>query len=224
MTNTHRLLVLLLALMLVAGLTACTQPVQTFSSVQEPPLSQEEIDDLRERFPAPPFDFATAPPDYGSGVAGDPWQLSAPEQLAWVADPDYPERLTGYYILTSDITAPDNLVIAHTPNEVLQDMEARASAGFLGSFDGDGYTITVNIYLPDVFSVGLFCFVGESGRIQNLTVVGRVEGRGVVGGLASGSDGEIIGSTANVDAIGHFYGVGGLIGINNNLVLDWLAV
>ena len=219
----RRVFILLLVLLLAVSLISCAQPAQTFSSVQQPPPSQEEIAELRERFPAPPFDFPTAPPDYGSGVAGDPWQLSTPEQLAWMADPDYPERLTAYYLLVNDITAPDNLVIAHTPIYVMEDDEARITAGFLGSFDGNNYTITVNIYLPDVFGVGLFGHIGVSGRVQNLTVYGRAEGRGLVGGLARVNNGEVIGSTANVDAIGHFYGVGGLIGINNNLVLDSTA-
>jgi len=124
----------------------------------------------------------------------------------------------------NDITAPDNLVIAHTPIYVMEDDEARITAGFLGSFDGNNYTITVNIYLPERFNVGFFGFIGISATVKNLTVAGQVVGSTGVGGLASANDGEVINVTANVDVAGQFYGIGGLIGTNNNLVLYMLAV
>jgi len=208
----------MLALLVVVGLTACAPPAQTFSSVQGAPPPQEEIAELRERFPAPPFDFPTAPPSEGSGTSDDPWQLSTPEQLAWMADPDHPDRLAGYYILVNDITAPDSLVIA-LPVDVMIDREARAPYGFQGNFYGNGYTITVNIYLPYRNFVGLFGHIGVNGRVQNLNVVGSVEGGQAVGGLAGMNDGEVTDSSASVVLTGERM-LGGLIGGSTGDIID----
>ena len=212
-TKIRKLLILLLALLLTASLAACAQPTQRFPREAPPPLP-----------PPPPltFDFETAAPTEGSGAEDDPWQLSLPEHLAWLADPKHPERLTGYYLLVNDITAPDNLVIAHISIYDFQDNETRASTGFRGSFDGGEHTITVNIYLPDQIFVGLFGQINESGRVQNLNIVGSITAREVVGGLAGLNDGEVTDSSSNVEVTGWFY-VGGLMGWNANAVQNSYA-
>jgi len=207
---------LLLALVLAASLTACTQPNESFNPTREIPPPEDPLPPMD--FSMPFFDFPTIQPSAGSGTASDPWQISTPEHLAWIGNPGYPERLTGHYLLMNDITAPNNLVIAHVEAEVLQNDIARAGAGFLGSLDGNNHTITVNIYLPSIAGVGLFRLIGASGRVSNLSVVGQVDGHSVVGGLAAANEGEIISSTANVEVTGQYFDIGGLIGINNGFV------
>ena len=154
MIKVDKLLALLLALLLTVGLTACAQPGGSSTPAPQAPL---------------PFAFETVPPSVGSGTEADPWQLSTPEHLAWMADPSYRERLTGHFLLINDITAPDNLVIA-PPLEGLDSREVRAASGFRGIFDGNGHTITVNIYLPEQVAVGLFGHIGVGSRVQNLTL------------------------------------------------------
>jgi len=171
--------------------------------------------------PSTTFGFQTAPPNSGSGAQGDPWQISTPEHLAWMADPDYLERLAGYYLLVNDITAPDNLVIAPVP-EGSGPMYADSPDIFQGRFNGNGYTITVNIYLPGHDYVGLFGQIGENGLVQSLTVSGRVEGSRATGGLAGINDGKVTDSTAYVEVTGEFE-AGGLVGQNFGTVQDSYA-
>jgi len=207
----YTLLKLLLALLLAVSFTSCTQTNVSLEPPQEMPLPPPLI-----------FVFQTTPPTRGSGVAGDPWQLSTPEQLAWMADPDYSERLTGHFLLLNDITAPDNLIIAHHTLEELEDASTRNTSGFRGSFDGGNHTIAINIYLPNQHVVGLFGHIGASGHITNLAVSGRVNGASVVGGLAGFNDGEVVNCSANVEVVGQSQ-VGGLIGGSANSVQNSYA-
>jgi len=130
------------------------------------------------------IDDPYAPP--GLGTRADPWQLSEPEHLIWLADPANVDRLAEHFQLMNDITAPQNLMIARRPDDwpTPRRHEQDTYPGFTGIFDGNGFTITVDIYLPSQSSVGLFSFIGTNGRVQNLTVVGNVTGSRQVGGLA----------------------------------------
>ena len=136
----------------------------------------------------------------GEGTAQHPWQLVVSAHLVWInADP---ARLEGYFLLMNDITAPATVMIG------------RAATPFNGSLDGGGNTITVNIDLPGHDNLGLFRQIGERGRVQNLTVAGRVAGRSHVGALAGVNLGGVSGVRATADVSG-YSDVGGLLGRNN---------
>jgi len=142
-----------------------------------------------------------------------------------MADPNYSERLAGYFLLMNDITAPDNLIIADTalygdfndaplPHVSLSD--ANCTHRFRGSFDGNGHTITVDIHLRNRSGVGLFGTIGAGGRVINLTIAGRVEGRGFVGALTARNHGEVTYTSSHAEVVGNHFVVGGLVGENYN--------
>ena len=63
-----------------------------------------------------------------------------------------------------------------------------------GIFDGQGHTITVNIFEESVDGIGLFQYIGRKGIVRNLKVQGEITtGRSFAGGLAGYSRGIIRG-------------------------------
>ena len=97
--------------------------------------------------------------------------------------------------------------------------------GFTGTFDGQGYEIDdLFINRPGEWNVGLFGWIGEGARVENIGVVNAsVTGKGKVGGLV----GEVMnyGYVNNCHATGTMvstYSVGGLVGYNNwNVSNSW---
>jgi len=95
---------------------------------------------------------------------------------------------------------------------------------FTGTFDGQGYEIRdLFINRRDKYFVGLFSFVGEGGRIEDIGVVNAiVTGYDNVGGLVGWSYGTVSDSystgsvtgTESAHEPGDVGGVGGVVGIN----------
>jgi hypothetical protein len=95
---------------------------------------------------------------------------------------------------------------------------------FTGTFDGQGYEIRdLFINRRDKYFVGLFSFVGEGGRIEDIGVVNAiVTGYDNVGGLAGWSYGTVgdsystgsVTGTESAHEPGDIGGVGGAVGIN----------
>ncbi len=54
---------------------------------------------------------------------------------------------------------------------------------FCGNFDGNGYTIALNLQDKYADMVGLFGMIGPGAVIQNVTVSGVVRGHSMVGGI-----------------------------------------
>jgi filamentous hemagglutinin family protein len=95
---------------------------------------------------------------------------------------------------------------------------------FLGNFDGANHTITgLNINLPSTDLVGLFGYVGNSGSVSNVGLLGgNIIGQKAVGELAGYNTGNI----SNAYATGSVSGVervGGLVGQNDNTVTNAYA-
>ena len=160
---------------------------------------------VHARETSPPSDTPAAIRFYpaGEGTAQNPWQLAVPAHLAWINA--NPSRLEGYFLLMNDISVPTNVMIG------------RPASPFVGSFDGGGNTVTVNINLPGQDSLGFFGQIGEPGRVYNLTVAGRVAGRNLVGAFAGENFGRLINSRSDADVNGYLY-VGGLAGMNRGMV------
>ncbi len=112
--------------------------------------------------------------------------ISSIEELQKIGeDPNYP--LNGEYELTQDIDASDTI---NWNNGAGFDPIGSWDNRFIGVFDGKGHVIR-NLYINrrDENNVGLFGYVGSGGEVRNL-------------GLE------------NVQVVGGYWGVGGLVGWN----------
>jgi hypothetical protein len=152
----------------------------------------------------------------GAGTSLSPWQISTLWQLQGINQD--PARLSGYFLLMNDIDARE--LAGHVMiggHEFLQEPNV-----FNGHFDGNGNSITINIWRTgNISNVGLFRRIGAGGVVQNLTVKGRVHvGSNVpygFGGLAGENAGTIRNCQSAVQVHGGHH-VGGLVGTNSGLV------
>lgn len=106
-------------------------------------------------------------------------------------------RANGNYILTEDITVS-------TPY----------ANAFSGTFDGNGYTITLEITRDKATNnTGLFSKIAASGVVKNIITAGKLDGTGkkYIGGIAGKCEGTIdkCGNTATIKGK---QGVGGIVG------------
>lgn len=135
----------------------------------------------------------------GLGESWSPYELNGASEVKVLADYINSNDTTDIYVtVKKDIDASD-----------LSDFKGFGSEShpFNGHFDGNGYTITVNISGNGKYS-GLFPYIGEEGTVQGVTLVGNVtettdSGNDFfVGGIAGENKGEITGctNTATVSA------------------------
>ena len=148
----------------------------------------------------------------GSGTPIDPFLIATPENLEWMANDINVSYLNRHFRVIADITAPNNLIIASASNP------------FIGVFDGNEYTITVNINIFDNNRmIGLFDTIGANGFIENLTIAGDVafvasgvSGFNGIGGITGQNFGTIENSRvlADINATGQSSATGGISGRN----------
>jgi hypothetical protein len=115
--------------------------------------------------------FAHAQYGGGTGEPNDPYQITSAANL--VALGEDPNNYDKHFILTADIDLDPNLpgckvfdkaVIGSITNSA-SDIQRIA---FIGSFDGNGYTISHLTIKDGVSYLGLFSEIGPLGRIHNL--------------------------------------------------------
>jgi len=131
----------------------------------------------------------------------DKYKITDQAGLAAIA-----EDLTGNYTLMNDIT----LTTAWTP------IGSSSTNAFTGTLDGNGHKITgLTINNPSSDYQGLFGYIGASGTVKNVGIVGgSVSGKAYVGGLAGYSRGTIQSCYTTCDVTGSGVDVGGLVGNN----------
>jgi len=95
---------------------------------------------------------------------------------------------------------------------------------FTGTFDGQGYEIRdLFIKRPNENGVGLFGYVGQGGKIQNIRVVNvTITGKDSVGGLVGENYGTVSDSYSTGSVTGE-NSTGGLVGWNQRAILDSYA-
>jgi hypothetical protein len=176
-----------------------SEPPTSEPPLTEPPLTEPPISEPPISEPA-----GTAVQPSGAGTSADPFLISEASHLLWMAErAEYYRNfggLVGYFLLENNITAPADLVIG-----------GGNWGEFNGYFDGNNYTITINIYLPTTESVGLFSYVASYGVVRNLTVDGSVNGLNSVGGIAGHLSGHIENVLSRADVTGGT-SVGGIAG------------
>jgi len=143
-----------------------------------------------------------------------------------------------HYLLTENILQTDLRAITSpgTPGDVGSNWTAigTSAAALLGSFDGGGNTITgLTINASFTPQQGMFTWVWESGRVQNLGLidVNIVSSAGSVGGIVGVNRGTVIncyvsgnGMVANNGPGGFTDAVGGVIGQSDSLVSNCYAI
>jgi rhodanese-related sulfurtransferase len=157
----------------------------------------------------------------GRGTEDDPYQIATAEDLITLGET--PEDYDKYFILVNDIDLDPNLpgrkvfdraVIAPDANEATWEFEG---VPFTGVFDGNRYTV-LNITITGKSYLGLFGKLGLGAEVTDLGVVdvNIIGSYYAIGGLVGDNDhGSIIKSYSTGTVTGYTY-LGGLVGYNNN--------
>lgn len=123
----------------------------------------------------------------GSGTADDPWQIASVDQLAYLAatvnDGSQSGYMGAYFVLTADL---DMTGVDWRPIGNMNDMENRTTL-FLGSFDGQGHTVSNLTYKNDQFIVGAGLFGISVGEIKNVNIENAAVHCTNAGAMAIGS-------------------------------------
>jgi len=139
----------------------------------------------------------------GSGTAQDPYRIATALHLDQVRN-----HLWAHFVLIDDIDlAPWNSGEGWLPID-------DGGNGFVGSFDGGGHVVS-NLYIvrPTADYMGLFGYVGASGRIINLGIrSGSVSGKNYTGGLAGTNKGTVSNTFAQCAVLASSSYAGGLLG------------
>ena len=132
------------------------------------------------------------------------------EQLSWIANPAFSHYpLSGIYLLDDDIDLDIPETNPWTPIGTDTDP-------FNGTFDGNGKTVSgLTVVSPSGDYQGLFGYIGGSGVVKNLSVVGNVTGRNYIGGVVGYNfEGTVQNCHSNVVVVGDSW-VGGVVGNND---------
>lgn len=124
----------------------------------------------------------------GSGTADDPWQIASADQLAYLPATVNDGSKSGYmrayfFVLTADL---DMTGVDWRPIGNMNDIENHTTL-FLGSFDGQDYTVSNLTYKNDQFIVGAGLFGISVGEIKNVNIENAVVHCASAGAMAIGS-------------------------------------
>ena len=139
----------------------------------------------------------------GDGTGEDPFQIASCSMLGSVND-----DLDAAYVVTDDLNCADDGASV---------MIGTGENPFVGSFDGGGYCITLNLNVDDA-QVGLFAHT-DGATIWRVHIAGSVTGSGdSVGALIgdAGSD-TVVDDIANTADVRGRNNVGGIVGIGSNI-------
>ena len=163
--------------------------------------------------------------DGGSGTAEDPWQIATAEQLAAFAASVNDGSQSGYagqaIVLTQDI---DLSGVEWTPIGNMNDMEGYTTL-FLGSFDGQGHTVSNLTYETDAFICGAGLFGISVGEIKNVNMANAIvictEGTSqAIAALVGYNMGSVSGCSVSGARVTGNACVGGVIGGNMGSVTN----
>lgn len=124
----------------------------------------------------------------GSGTADDPWQIASADQLAYLPATVNDGSKSGYmgayfFVLTADL---DMTGVDWRPIGNMNDIENHTTL-FLGSFDGQDYTVSNLTYKNDQFIVGAGLFGISVDEIKNVNIENAAVHCTNAGAMAIGS-------------------------------------
>ena len=148
----------------------------------------------------------------GDGTQGNPWQISTfADFLAFTYYVNDGNNMKGEYVKLMD-----NIKTVTTPVGYY-DASVNVKKQFVGDFDGNGKTVTLNIKQTARKSSGLFGAIAEGAHIHDVTVEGSVystfdDAAGVCGLANSGAGAKITNcvNKATVESTGNY--IGGITG------------
>ncbi len=169
----------------------------------------------------------------GSGTSGDPFLITTKEELEAFRDlvndgnTSICGRLENDIVLNEDFdqtlfTLNEDDTLSYNGGEIPASFEqwepiaGESDVEYVGTFDGNNKTIS-GLYFNDNSSengqrVGLFGFLGEDGKIQNLTLSNSiVRGQIYVGGIVGESSGTFENCTNEADVIATNIHAGGIV-------------
>ena len=222
--NMKKLTLKLLGMLLIAFMAAACSPKKTeeqqtqeagSTESQAKPAALSEADKPGEDTAAQTTEAHVVTPSaqlQGSGTAGAPYLIYTEADLRAVGSTFSAES---HYRMMADITLTgDNDDDPENGNW----MPIGGTAGFSGTFDGNGHTITgLRINIPEDFprfmSAGLFG--GVDGTVENLGLIDLsiTAGTQGIGGIAGANNGTIQNCYVS-GSIGDMYGKGGIVGTN----------
>lgn len=146
----------------------------------------------------------------GEGTLENPYLISTEEQLKNI---NY--YLTSCFRLMNDIEVKSEW----TPISAYNSSISYTYWAFAGNLDGNGHKISnININSENLQYQGLFGWIGENGKIENLELECNIVGQREVGGIA----GENYGTIENVKVVGTVTGItyntGGIVGNNKGTI------
>ena len=159
----------------------------------------------------------------GEGTQGNPWQIATfADFLAFTYYVNEGNNMQGEYVKLMD-----NIKTVTTPVGYY-DAAINVKKQFVGDFDGNGKTVTLNIKQTAKKSSGLFGAIAEGANIHDVTVEGTVystfdDAAGVCG-LVNADNGATITNCVNkatVESTGNFIGgITGWVDSKANFVVD----
>ncbi|NCB43050.1 MAG: carboxypeptidase regulatory-like domain-containing protein, partial [Clostridia bacterium] len=165
---------------------------------------------------SPFFAYAEDLFEGGLGTESSPYEIKTAEQFGQINDSN--AHLDKYFKLVENID-----LSGFSGNPAI----GTAVAPFVGSFDGNGKTISnLTIHRPEgvlpEYGVGLFT-IGETGIVKDLTIQGAsIQATGTAGILAGYNFGEIDNChvQGSVTVTHNQQGAGGLVGENSGKIID----
>jgi hypothetical protein len=151
-----------------------------------------------------------------------PFLVNNVNDMRKVGSGDHGMTLTAFYLLTNDLTLNNWIVIGRNEGE----------DPFIGSFDGDGHTVTINSIAGSPQYAGLFGYIGRGGLVKNVKVAGdfsivggSIENYAYIGGIAGRNmQGHIVSCavSANITLSGTatYSQAGGIAGENSNGLIE----
>ncbi|WP_407445189.1 GLUG motif-containing protein, partial [Fibrobacter sp.] len=158
------------------------------------------------------------------GSSSKPYQISDAADLKTFASKVNGGETTAYAVLTQDIDMNQGKTVLDGNGDLYNNGEGletwtpigTSSAKYNGTFDGNGHTIR-GLYFNDENTnyVGLFGYIVESAKVQNVGVVDSyLKGYSMVGGVVGYNNG-IVNNVYNTGTVSGYDIVGGVVGFFN---------
>ena len=166
----------------------------------------------------------------GDGSAASPYQIADADDLYWFAEQVNGGDVDACAVLTADITINENVL---DENGALNGESSAYTQwtplgggfdgpGFIGTFDGAGFSIRGMVIDSTDSYVGLFSIIGETGVLKDLTLADSFIswGDSNIGAFCGMNEGTITGCVNSSSVAGYSLQIGGICGLNEGIISE----
>ena len=166
----------------------------------------------------------------GDGSAASPYQIADADDLYWFAEQVNGGDVDACAVLTADITINENVL---DENGALNGESSAYTQwtpmgggfdgpGFIGTFDGAGFSIRGVVIDSTDSYVGLFSIIGETGVLKDLTLADSFIswGDSNIGAFCGMNEGTITGCINSSSVAGYSLQIGGICGLNEGIISE----